>query len=113
MPLVEGLQLHYSLHPLPPGGFGFRRWRWELYHGATLIATGWRVARPDAEQALRKYAARFGHQLFGLRGAPSAALTPTGEEFRPGATVRVDAGPVTCWLVPRAVADDRSAAALR
>lgn len=101
MPTVEGLQFAYALHPLPPGGFGFRRWRWELWHGARLVAAGWRVSRRDAERALQKYALGFGHQLFGLRGAPASIPDPA--EMRPGATVRVERGPVACTLVPRAL----------
>ncbi len=67
LPTVEGLELAYALHPLPPGRFGFRRWRYELWHGARLIAAGWRVQRADAAQALRAHGADFAHQVFGLR----------------------------------------------
>ena len=66
MPTVEGLEFAYALYPLPPGRLPFRRWRWELWHGANLVAAGWRLARPDAGRALRVHAAEFGHRLFGL-----------------------------------------------
>ena len=38
MPTVEGLVFAYALYPLPPGRLPFRRWRWELWHGPTLVA---------------------------------------------------------------------------
>jgi hypothetical protein len=104
VPTVEGLQLAYALHPLPPGRFGFRRWRWELWHGAALIAAGWRTDREAAERALRAYASRFGHRLFGLR-PPDIARASAGAAFPPGATVRVDSGAMTCFLVPRQLED--------
>lgn len=109
MPTVEGLQFAYALHPLPPGGFGFRRWRWELWHGARMVAAGWRVSRRDAERALQKYALRAGHELFGLKGAPTHVAEPA--EMRPGATVRVERGPVVLTLVPRALLEQAAAVA--
>src|SRR6187431_2040273 len=60
MPTVEGLVFAYSLYALPPGRLPFRRWRWELWHGANLLAAGWRLSRPDAGRALRLYAAAHG-----------------------------------------------------
>ena len=60
MPTVEGLRFGYALYPLPPGRLPFRRWRWELWHGATLVAAGWRLSRPQAGRALRHGAAEFG-----------------------------------------------------
>jgi hypothetical protein len=108
VPTVEGLQFAYALHPLEPGRFPFRRWRWELWHGAAMVAAGWRLSRPDAEHALSRYASSFGHGLFGLRPPEPGSLSAPGG-FRPGATVRVESGSVTCVLVPRALADQAGA----
>jgi hypothetical protein len=112
VPTVEGLKLAYALYPLAPGAFGFRRWRWELWHGATLVAAGWRVSPRDAERALWAYACRFGHRLFGLR-SPDPVAPPAPETFRPGAVVRVDSGAMTCTLVPRALEAELAAAPAR
>jgi hypothetical protein len=101
MPTVEGLTLAYSLYVLPPGRFPFHRWRWELWHGARLVAAGWRTSRPHAERALRAHAGDFGHSLFGLR-PPRVDPAPEAP-FRPGASVRLQAGSVAMLLVPRAI----------
>jgi hypothetical protein len=105
VPTVEGLQFDYALYPLPPGRLPFRRWRWELWHGANLVASGWRLARPDAGRALRVYAAEFGHRLFGLT-APARDGHPAGGDLVPGRTERLAIGPITCVLVPRALLAD-------
>jgi len=102
MPTVEGLQFGYALHPLPPGRLPFRRWRWELWHGATLIAAGWRLTRPQAGRALRLAAADFGHRLFGLASARLDPRAAEGDLF-PGSAERLAIGPITCLLVPRAL----------
>lgn len=99
----------YALDELPPGRVGFRRFRWELWHGAGLIACGWRLSMRDAQRALRTAASRRSHEVLGVRALrpdSARALDP----FRPGAVVRVDCGAVTCVLVPRVV-DEREAAA--
>ena len=102
MPTVEGLQFSYALHPLPPGRLPLKRWRWELWHGSTLVAAGWRLSRPQAGRALRLHAAEFAHGLFGL---PAPAREPHAAEgdLRPGAAERLAIGPITCQLVPRAL----------
>ena len=102
MPTVEGLQFAYALHDLPPGRLPFRRWRWELWHGSTLLAAGWRVGRPDAGRALRVQAMEYGCRLFGL---PCPARHPRlgAGDLRPGTVERVAVGPITCTLVPRAL----------
>ena len=102
MPTVEGLQFSYALHPLPPGRLPFRRWRWELWHGATLIAAGWRLSRPQAGRALRLSAAEFGHRLFGLP-VPARDHGEGHGDLRPGSAERLAIGPITCMLVPRAL----------
>ena len=102
MPTVEGLQFGYALHELPPGRLPFRRWRWELWHGATLVAAGWRVSRSQAGRALRISAAEFGHRLFGLPTPPHDPAAARGD-LRPGSAERLAIGPITCLLVPRAL----------
>jgi hypothetical protein len=102
VPTVEGLQFAYALHPLPPGRLPFGRWRWELWHGATMIAAGWRLSRPQAARALRLRAAEFGHRLFGLP-APPGGGADGGGDLRPGTAERLAIGPITCMLVPRAL----------
>lgn len=99
LPNVEGLELAYALHPLAPGRFGFRRWRYELWHGARLIAAGWRVQRPDAAQALRTHGTDFAHHLFGLR--PPPRVEEPAQDMLPGMRTRVDAHGVSFVLVPR------------
>ena len=101
MPTVQGLEFAYALHPLPPGRLPFRRWRWELWHGANLVAAGWRLTRADAGRALRLRAAEFGHGLFGLP-VPADARTVRGD-LQPGSTERLAIGSITCLLVPRAL----------
>ncbi len=102
MPTVEGLQFAYALHPLPPGRMPFKRWRWELWHGATLVAAGWRLSRPQASRALRVHAAEFGHKLFGLPIPPRDPASGLGD-LPPGTAERLAIGSITCMLVPRAL----------
>jgi hypothetical protein len=102
VPTVEGLQFSYALHPLPPGRLPLKRWRWELWHGATLVAAGWRLSRPQAGRALRVHAAEFGHRLFGLP-VPPREPHAAGADIRPGAAERLAVGPITCLLVPKAL----------
>jgi hypothetical protein len=99
MPLVEGLAFSYVVHELPPDRIPFRRWRFELWHGARLEAAGWRSTERDALRALRKHGSRVAHALFGLR--PPADVPAAGTGLRPGATIRVRHGGVTFALVPR------------
>jgi hypothetical protein len=101
VPTFEGLQFTYALHPLPPGRLPFKRWRWELWHGPTMIAAGWRLSRPQAGRALRVRAAEFGHKLFGLP-VPAPDRVADGD-LRPGAAERLEIGSITCMLVPRAL----------
>ena len=48
----------YALELLPPGRFPFHRWRWELWNGPLLLASGWRTSERQARRALRLHAAR-------------------------------------------------------
>jgi hypothetical protein len=100
VPTVHGLEFAYSLYPLPPGRLPFKRWRWELWHGAHLIAAGWRFSRPDAGRALRLYAAEHGHKLFGLVAPPRDERAARGD-LPPGTTERIAIGSITAMLVPR------------
>jgi hypothetical protein len=72
------LELHYALRLLPVGRFPFRRWRFELWHGERLLATGWRSSKQHAERALRERAARVaGRRTEGLHILrPSFRLVP-------------------------------------
>jgi hypothetical protein len=99
---VQGLRFHYALHELAPGRFGYRRWRWELWHGATLHATGWCGSKTGAEWALRTYAAKNAHRFFGL-GAPGIEAMPelSGAPLAPGAVARFNTGHVEYELAPR------------
>ena len=100
MPVVEGLSFSYVLHELPRDALPFRRWRFELWHGARLEAAGWRTSERDAVRALRKHGSRVAHAMFGLR-APSGDA-PGGEAaFSPGAAIRVQHGGIAFSLVPR------------
>ncbi|RKQ87864.1 hypothetical protein C8N24_5896 [Solirubrobacter pauli] len=100
MPTVHGLEFSYSLYALPAGRFPFKRWRWELWHGANLLAAGWRLSRPDAGRALRLYAAEHGHRLFGLPVPPREPHIARGD-LKPGTTERLAIGSITALLVPR------------
>jgi hypothetical protein len=102
VPTVQGLEFAYALYPLPPGRLPFKRWKWELWHGPRLVASGWRLSRADAGRALRLYAAEFGHRLFGLAAPPRDERAARGD-LRPGSAERVAIGAVTAWLVPRAL----------
>ena len=94
----------YDLRLLPRGRFTFRRWRWELWHGAVLRASGWRTSPRAAETALRTAAAYWAHDALGLPAArPERARAL--DRFVLGATVRIDCGAVGCVLTPRAFAD--------
>jgi len=96
---VEGLTFRYALEVLPPGRLPFRRWRWELWHGARLEAAGWRLSERDACRALWLHASRVGHLLFGL---PAPADDGRGlPAFLPGAAVRGRHGAIDFTLAPR------------
>jgi hypothetical protein len=101
-PIAEPIELAYALHLLAPGRIGFRRWRWELWHGPQLVAAGWRVTAPHAQRALRTHASRYAHRLHGLHPLrPEDAQTPDSP-WR-GQPVTVDCGALRVQLTPRAV----------
>ncbi len=97
---VEGLRFSYALHELPPGRFPFRRWRWELWHGARLEAAGWRTHERAALQALRTHAVRVGYAFFGLPAA-GRSLPALPRDVRPGMTLRLTTGDLAVSLAPR------------
>jgi len=107
--VTQAAAFDYDLRELPPGRVPFRRWRFELWQGAALLRSGWRITPHDAERALRAAASRRAHELVGvrpLRPENARALQP----FKPGATVTLDCGAVSCVLTPRRD-DEREAAA--
>jgi hypothetical protein len=93
-------RFEYAVEPLPPGRVGFRRWRWQLWHGAVLLASGWRLSPRDAERALFKAAARRAHELLGVHALRPEAAEPL-ERFFPGASVRIACGAAMCLIAPR------------
>ena len=90
----------WSLRPLPPGRLPFRRWRYELWQGAALVAAGWRTAPAAAALAVRTAAVRRAHDLLGV-----CVLRPERHAFRgalrPGAEAEVSCGPVRAVLRAR------------
>jgi hypothetical protein len=107
--VTEAAAFEYDLRELPPGRVPFRRWRYELWHGAALLRAGWRVSLHDAECALRTAASHRAHALIGVRPL-RPDRTHTRDSFRPGAIIRLDCGAVSCLLSPRRV-DDQAATA--
>jgi hypothetical protein len=102
VPTIDGLKLSYVIETLPPGRLPLWRWRWELWHGPTLAAAGWRLSERDAGRALRRHATAFAHRFFGLP-APAGGDPRLEPVLRPGEIQRVERGPVSCLLVPRAL----------
>jgi hypothetical protein len=100
---MENAEFGYELHLLPAGRFPFRRWRYELWHGATLLRAGWRTTRRDAERALRVAATHIAHDRLGLpvvhaeRGLPDSGP-------HDGMALYMRIGVVSCALLPRAAA---------
>lgn len=105
---MEEPTLLYALQLMPPGRFPFRRWRWELWSGATLLASGWRTSERQAERALRTAAARVAHAELGLHPLRPEEAAASGSLVA-GRPARVVCGAVSCRLVPRAA--ESSAAA--
>ena len=91
----------YALGEMPPGRFPFRRWRWELWSGAMLLASGWRTSERQAERALRTTAARVAHARLGLHPLRPDETESSGSLLL-GLPTRVHCGAVSCLLVPRA-----------
>jgi len=94
----DSLAFEYALRPLPLGRFTFRRWRWELWHGPVLRASGWRTSPSHAERALRAAASYWAHEAVGLRVLRPDLARAHG---RFGSVVQLDCGAVACVLLPR------------
>ena len=100
----------YVVEMLPPGRFPFRRWRWELWHGARMLGAGWTTAPAAAERALARAASRRLHELLGVRALRHDHARLLGD-LRPGRPARVDTGSGECLLVPLGAAPGAAAAA--
>jgi hypothetical protein len=96
--MTEPLELTYDLHLLPRGRISFRRWRWELWHGAQLLAAGWRVNPLHAQRALRAHAFRYVHPI------PSQAAHPAERPWG-GGTTAFHWGDLRVVMTPRALVD--------
>ena len=101
--VIEPVELLYELRPLPAGRMPFRRWRWELWDGSLLLATGWRMSPLHAQRAVRAYASRHVHRLHGLHPLHPDLPQAHEPEWR-GRQVRVDYGELSVILTPRAAA---------
>jgi hypothetical protein len=102
--IIEPIQLTYSLHLLPAGRIPFRRWRWELWHGAQLLAAGWRVSALHAQRAMRVHALRYAHRLHGLHPLRVDQDASSEEPWGRG-PVSVEWGDVRVVLTRRALAE--------
>ena len=109
---VEGAwpRFEYSVEPLSPGRVGFHRWRWQLWQGAVLLASGWRLSPRDAESAIFKAAARRAHELLGVHALRPDRAEPL-DRFFPGASVRLACGAAMCVIAPRSEVPQPSRAA--
>lgn len=95
----DDAEFGYRLQLLPPGRVGFRRWRWELWQGPSLLAAGWRLSEHQAERALRAAASRAGHARLGVHPLDPERNALHGE-LRRGTPARLDCGALTLVLVP-------------
>jgi hypothetical protein len=102
--IIEPIELTYSLHLLPAGRIPFRRWRWELWHGAQLLAAGWRVSALHAQRAMRVHALRYAHRLHGLHPLRVDQAAASEDAWGRG-PVSVEWGDVRVVLTRRARAD--------
>ena len=73
--MQETPEFEYAIETLPASRLG-RRWRWELWSGAALLAAGWNLSPRRAEQAVRAAALRRVHQGRGVVPLPSALQGP-------------------------------------
>jgi hypothetical protein len=105
--MTETIALSYDLHLLPRGRISFRRYRYELWHGATLLAAGWCLHPLQAQRAVRIHAVRYAHRLHGLRVIRPDVEHPDEAPWR-GRPVTIDWGQFHIELSP--VSEDRGAA---
>jgi hypothetical protein len=104
------VEFTYVTRDIPPDRFPFRRWRWELWQGALLVAAGWVTTPRAVERALRVAASRRMHHLVGvtpLRPERARLLDALGDDRH----ARLDTGVGTCVLVPAPRAGVDAAAA--
>ena len=85
MPTVEGLQFAYALHPVPPGRLPFRRWRWELWHGSTMVGRRLAAVAPAGRPCAARLRVRVRPPAV---RAPAARSRPAGRRRRPAARDR-------------------------
>ena len=98
--MTDPIELSYELALLPAGRFPFRRWRWELWSGAQLLAAGWRLNGLHAQRALRVRALRHAHRVHGLH--PLHLEHGHGVETAwPGKPVTIEWGELRVVLTPR------------
>ncbi|HET9073601.1 MAG TPA: hypothetical protein VFN48_03405 [Solirubrobacteraceae bacterium] len=64
---TDAVGLHYDVHLMPRGRVNLRRWHWEIWHGATLLAAGWQLDPLRAQRSIRVHAVRYAHRARGLR----------------------------------------------
>lgn len=100
--MTEPIELTYALHLLPRGRIAFRRWRWELWHEAHLLAAGWRLNPLHAQRALRAHAFSYVHRLHGVHPHPSQTVHPA-ERAWGGGSAAFDWGELRVVLTPRAL----------
>jgi hypothetical protein len=101
--MIESVELTYELELLPPGRIPFRRWRWVLWHGAQLLAAGWRVSATHAQGAMRVHALRYVHRLHGLHPLRVEQAAATESRWA-GGPIAVEWGDLRIVLRPRAAA---------
>jgi hypothetical protein len=97
--MTEPIGLHYDLHLMPRGRVDFRRWHWELWHGATLLAAGWGFHPLAAQRAIRVHAVRYVHRINGLRVLRPDVDHPTEIPWR-NRPVTIDWGEMHIELTP-------------
>ncbi len=102
--MTDTIELHYALDLLPAGRFPFRRWRWELWSGAALLAAGWRLNPLHAQRALRVRALRYAHRVHGLHPLHLEQAADQPESRWIGGPQTIEWGELRVRLTPRALA---------
>lgn len=102
--MTDPIELSYAIDLLPAGRFPFRRWRWELWNGAQLLAAGWRLNPLHAQRALRVRALRHAHRVHDLHPLRLESGQPAETSWR-GGPVTIDWGELRVVLTPRAFAE--------